>query len=310
MSHDTHIIDGINKDVGIYGLEQARDYYLSLAEGWKPYNPDPVVVVHDGVRVVRDDMLVGSKTRAGDLLAAKCGYKTLVYSQPRVGLAGVSLCDVAAHHDKEIVLFMPSSKKISLHQACCIERGAIPIFKRIAAMPNLNLYAKRWAEENDAFFIPLGLKHELATAGMVYAASLIEPPDEVYVAISTGVLSRALQIAWPKAKFHSVAVARNLKAGELGRSAVISEPLEFTAEEKEHNKPPFPTVGSYDAKVWKYIPKDTGRNILMWNVGQDPVLNDYSIIEKTDSYRAWEKKDESTLNKSIQSDIAELNFTS
>jgi hypothetical protein len=292
MPHDTHVIDGFNKDIGLMSPEDAKEHYLSLCEGWVPYNPNPVVIEHEGVLVVRDDLTVGTKTRAGDLLMSKVKANTLVYCQPRVGLAGVSLCDVAQRHpEKKIVLFMPSSKKISVHQACCIERGATPIFERIAAMPNLNLYAKKWATENNAYFIPLGLKHELATAAIVHAASTIPEPDEVYVAISTGVLSRALQIAWPNAKFTCVAVARNLKAGELGRADVISEPLDFPQTEKAENLPPFPTVNSYDAKVWKWIPKNTGRRILMWNVGTDPILHDKSIIDNTDSYRDWKKND-------------------
>ena len=203
MSHDKHVIDGVNKDANLWpgcSLKDAKDYYLGLAEGWIPYNPPPVVKVHNGVRVVRDDMIVGTKTRAGDLLASKINNDTIVYSQPRVGLAGVSILDVAKHHDRKVVLFMPSSKRISLHQACCIERGATPIFERIASMRNLNTAAAQWAEDNGAFFVPLGLRHELATAGIVHAASQIPEPQEVYVAISTGVLSRALQIAWPNAK--------------------------------------------------------------------------------------------------------------
>lgn len=287
MSHNKHIIDGINKDVGIFGYKDAKDYYLSLAEGWIPYNQDPVVIEHEGVRVVRDDLIVGTKTRAADLLASKINNDTMVYSQPRVGLAGVSLLDVAKHHNKKVVLFMPASKRISLHQACCIERGAIPIFERIAAMPILNIKAKEWADKHNAFFIPLGLKHELATAAIVYTASKISEPEEVYVAISTGVLSRALQIAWPNAKFTCVAVARNLKAGELGRASVISEPLEFMQEEPI--QPPFPTVRTYDAKVWKYIPKNTGRNILMWNVGAEPQLTNLSIYDTVKSYKDWDK---------------------
>jgi hypothetical protein len=287
MSHNKHVIDGINKDVGIFGYKDAKDYYLSLAEGWIPYNPDPIVIDHDGVRVVRDDLVVGTKTRAADLLASKINNDTMVYSQPRVGLAGVSLLDVAKHHNKKVVLFMPASKRISLHQACCIERGAIPIFERIAAMPILNIKAKEWANKHNAFFIPLGLKHELATAAIVHTASKISEPEEVYVAISTGVLSRALQIAWPNAKFTCVAVARNLKAGELGRASVISEPLEFMQEEPI--QPPFPTVRTYDAKVWKYIPKNTGRNILMWNVGAEPQLTNLSIYDTVKSYKDWDK---------------------
>ena len=292
MSHNNHVIDGINKDALLWpgcSYEEAKEYYLELAAGWKPYNPDPVVTVHDDVRVVRDDLIVGTKTRAGDLIASKSNHKTFVYSQPRTGLAGVSILDVAKHHDREVVLFMPACKEISLHQACCIERGAKVHFKRIAAMPNLNKYAKEWAEANDSFFIPLGLKQELSTAAIVHAANTIDPPDEVYVAISTGVLSRALQIAWPKAKFTCVAVARNLKEGELGRATVISEPLPFTSPELDRNLPPFPSINTYDSKVWKYIPKNSGKNVLMWNVGPDPVLTNPEIYSTVNSYRDWEK---------------------
>lgn len=292
MPHNVHVIDGKNKDIGLMSPEAAKDYYLSLCEGWTPYNPDPVVVEHEGVKVVRDDLIVGTKTRAGDLLAAKLNSDTIVYCQPRTGLAGVSIMDVARHHNKKVVLFMPSSKRVSLHQACCIEQGCTPIFERIAAMPNLNIMAKNWAMERKYSFVPLGLKHELATAGIVYAASKIPEPDEVWVAISTGVLSRALQIAWPNAKFNCVAVARNLKEGELGRANVISEPLEFQTPEKKENLPPFPTIATYDGKVWKYIPKNSGKNILMWNVGTDPVLKDEAIYEKIDSYRDWSKNNQ------------------
>ena len=289
MPHNNHVIDGYNRDIGLMSIERAKEYYLGLCEGWTPYNPPPIVKEHEGIRVVRDDLIIGTKTRAGDLLAHKIKDDNLVYCQPRVGLAGVSLCNVAKHHQKNVILFMPSSKQISLHQACCIEQGAKVYFRRIAAMPNLNLYAKKWAIENNAYFIPLGLKHEFATAGIIHAASTIQEPDEVYVATSTGVLARALQIAWPNAKFHSIAVARNMKAGELGRAEVISEALPFARSEKPENLPPFPTVNSYDGKVWKFIPKNSGKNILMWNVGTEPTLHDHSIIENTDSYREWKE---------------------
>ena len=292
MSHNNHVIDGVNKDAVLWpgcSIEEAKEYYLDLAKDWTPYNPDPLVVVHDGVRVVRDDLIVGTKTRAGDLLASRINYSTIVYSQPRTGLAGVSILDVAKRYNKEVVLFMPACKTVSHHQACCIERGAKPIFKRIAAMPVLNKYAKEWAEENNACFIPLGLKHELSTAAIIRAACTIPEPDEVYVAISTGVLSRALQIAWPNSKFTCVAVARNLKAGELGRATVISESLPFTTPEKDENLPPFPCIRTYDSKVWKYIPKNTSRNILFWNVGVEPQLTNNSIYDTIDSYRDWDK---------------------
>lgn len=289
-SHSEHVLDGLNRDVGVIGWEAAKDYYLGLAEGWKPYNPDPVTKIHDGITVVRDDLVAGTKTRAADLLLSRTQADRFVYVQPRTGLAGVSLLHAAKVHDRDVTLFMPSSKRISLHQACCIEQGATPIFERIAAMPNLNKIAKEWSDATGAFFIPLGLRHELATAAIVSAASTIPEPEEVYVAISTGVLTRSLQIAWPNAKFTAVAVARNLKAGEAGHSTIISEPLEFQTKEKDENLPPFPCVETYDGKVWKYIPKNTGRNILFWNVGQNPVLQDETIYDRVNSVREWKKK--------------------
>jgi hypothetical protein len=291
MAHNNHVIDGINKDIpALYG--DPKEYYLELAKDWEDPYGEPIVTEHSGVRVVRDDYITGSKVRGGDCLISSLPdhIRTIVYVQPRTGLAGVSILDVAKRHGKNVKLFMPSSKRISDHQACCIERGASAEFYRIAAMPNLNLIAQKWASKNkDAYFVPLGLKHEMVTAGIVKSAMAIDPPDEVYVATSTGVLTRALQIAWPNAKFTSVCVSRNMKAGELGTAKAVSEPLAFTATEKKENLPPFPTIDTYDGKVWKYIPKNSGKNILMWNVGKEPVLQNKNLPDSIDSYRDWVK---------------------
>jgi len=292
MPHNKHVEDGFNIDIGMMQPEEAKEYYLDLAQFWTDPNPAPRIVEHEGIRVVRDDDLVGSKVRGGDCLISSLPrhIDTIVYVQPRTGLAGVSILDVAKRHNKSVRLFMPSSKKISHHQACCIEQGAEVSFHRIAAMPNLNKIAKEWADKKEnAFFVPLGLKHRMVTAGIVKVASQIKEPEQVWVATSTGVLTRGLQIAWPNAEFVSVAVSRNMKAGELGRAKVISEPRAFTAHEDKKNLPPFPNIDTYDGKVWKYIPKNTDKDILFWNVGKEPVLQDETLYETTDSYRKWDK---------------------
>ena len=291
MPHNKHVEDGFNIDVGMMQPDEAKEYYLDLAQFWTDPNPAPRIVEHEGIRVVRDDDLVGSKVRGGDCLISSLPrhIDTIVYVQPRTGLAGVSILDVAKRHNKSVRLFMPSSKKISHHQACCIEQGAEVSFHRIAAMPNLNKIAKEWADKKEnAFFVPLGLKHRMVTAGIVKVASQIKEPEQVWVATSTGVLTRGLQIAWPNAEFVSVAVSRNMKAGELGRAKVISEPRAFTAHESKENLPPFPNIDTYDGKVWKYIPKNSGKDILFWNVGKEPVLQDETLYE-TESYRDWDK---------------------
>jgi hypothetical protein len=288
MTHNNHVIDGINKDL----VGKSKQYYLDLAGDWEDPYGLPVIESYEGVKVTRDDLIVGagSKVRGGDCLISKLpeDKDTIVYVQPRFGLAGVSILDVAKRHGKKVILFMPASKRISHHQACCIERGAGAIFARIAAMPNLNRIAKAWADERpNCYFVPLGLKHELVTAGFVKSMSRLPEPEEVWSAISTGVLTRSMQIAWPNAKFHAVAVSRNLKTGELGRADVISAPEAFTSPVKFAEVPPFPTINTYDGKVWRYIPKNTGRDILMWNVGTEPELINENIYDIVDSAREW-----------------------
>lgn len=289
MSHNKHIEDGFNKDIGMMQPLEAREYYLDLAKDWQDPYFKPMVIKHQGIRVVRDDVITGTKVRGGDCLISTIKEDTIAYVQPRTGLAGVSLLDVAKRHGKKVRLYMPSSKRISHHQACCIERGAEVSFHRIAAMPNLNKIAQEDAKKNGYYFVPLGLKHKMVTAGLVKTASQIPEPEEVYTVISTGVLSRALQIAWPNAKFTAVAVARNMKAGESGRAELISAPEAFTKAIKEEEMPPFPSIGTYDAKAWRYIPKNTGKDILFWNVGAEPLLQDETLYETVDSYRKWDK---------------------
>lgn len=289
MSHNKHIEDGFNRDQGMMMPLQAIEYYMNLAMDWTDPNPPIVETIHDGIRVVRDDLITGTKVRGADLLMSQIKEDTVAYVQPRTGLAGISILEVAKRHNKKVRLYMPSSKRISHHQACCIERGAQVSFHRIAAMPNLNKIAAEDAKKNGYYFIPLGLKHKLVTAGLIKIARSLVHPSEVYTVISTGVLSRALQIAWPRAKFTAVAVARNMKAGESGRANIISAPEPFTKSIKEEDMPPFPSIGTYDAKAWKYIPKNTGKDILFWNVGGEPTLEDESLYDSIKSYRKWDK---------------------
>jgi hypothetical protein len=173
-------------------------------------------------------------------------------------------------------------------------------------MPNLNRIAKQWAEDNNAFFIPLGLKHELVTAAAVKVAyDLAEKygyPDEVWSAISTGVLQRSLQIAWPDAKFNAVAVARNIKAGERGRATMWSHPKAFNQDVNKEYNPPFPSAMNYDAKAWEFMTKHGSPGAWFWNVGGDPKpeLEDTKII--TDSRRDWgEIRDEKMKQPTVNS---------
>jgi hypothetical protein len=265
----------INKD-NLYSKQE----YLDMVGDFVGSFPDPIIETVNDRIVVREDLLsVGTKARAGELLVARSESDTIVYVQPRFGFAGISLTELCKKYNKRLVLFMPSSKEVSDHQAFCIENGCEYYFHRIAAMPNLNIIAKRWADENNGFFIPLGLRHRLVTAMIIKTATGIKEPTSFWTAFSTGVLNRALQIAWPNSKANGVAVSRNIHDGEKGRANVISHYKDFS--QNSLILPPFPSAKNYDAKVWEY----TSPGDLFWNVAGEIK---HSLNKQTiKSYRPW-----------------------
>ena len=290
MSHNKHTDQLINQDLNL--MMPNRQAWLDLAGDWKDPFEEPKIHEHLGFNVVREDLMgFGSKCRFGDILVSTCEKDTLVYVQPRYGFAGISLAYLAKKYNKKLVLFSPSQKEISDHQAICVERGAEMKFRRVAAMPNLNRMAKAWAEDNNAFFIPLGLRHELVTAAAVKVAyDLAEKhgyPEEVWSAISTGVLQRSLQIAWPDANFNAVAVARNIQTGERGKAKIWSHPKAFNQNVNAEYTPPFPSALNYDAKAWEFMVKHGSPGAWFWNVGGDPKPESEETKKKVDSQREW-----------------------
>jgi hypothetical protein len=265
----------INKDL-VYSKEE----YLEMVKDFKSSFDIPFIQEVEGKIVVREDLInVGSKARAGEYLISQTKQDTIVYVQPRFGFAGVSLTELCKKYNKKLVLFMPSSKEISDHQAFCIQNGCEYYFHRIAAMPNLNIIAKNYAQQNDALFIPLGLRHRYVTAMIIKVASEIKEPKSFWTAFSTGVLNRALQIAWPNAKANGVAVSRNIKDGEKGTANLISHYRNFSQDSLI--LPPFPSAKNYDAKVWEYVKEGE----LFWNVAGEIKHN---LNKKTiKSERPW-----------------------
>lgn len=281
--------DGTNLDLlAGYTLKKC----LEMSEGFQSILP-PIQVKKVGPYFVVDEGangFVGTKTRFAEWFVANSKAKELVYCQPATGLAGPSLCWLAKKFKKKLTLFMPARAEATKHQLYCIEQGAKPIFRRIAAMPNLQGMAKKYAEETKgAEYIPFGLKHPLVTVGgvrAVYDQLGKKKPNEIWTVISTGVLTRVLQIVFPKAKFTAVAVARNIHSGEMGHAKFMSYHKPFT-ESADFIPKEFQTVDTYDAKGYEYMLEGgASKGAWFWNVAKD--VGPQKLTSKDiDSYRDW-----------------------
>ena len=249
---------------------------------------------HEGkVFNVVDESIIecGFKARAAEFAVANTEEDELVYVQPRRGYAGISLSYLCEKYGKKLTLIMPSSKEISDHQALCIQYGANVKFLRIAAMPNANKAAKEYAESVGAKFFPLGLQDRIVTAGAVaeiYKNLGHLDIENMWSVISTGVLTRALQIALPDTKFNAIAVARNIKHGELGRAGFTSYHKPFNSK-ADYLQQSINIEDSYDAKGFEVMIKNGSSGDYFFSVAGNapkPVLDKSTI----DSYRDWRDK--------------------
>ena len=270
------------------------DYYLDLTKDFKSSFGDFNVKQVDGFNVIdeSESCEVGYKARSGEFFIQELvrrGVKKIVYVQPRRGFAGISLSWLCKKYGLDLILVMPSSKEVSDHQALCIELGAKPLFARIAAMPNANSLAKKYAKKVGAYYVPLGLNHPYVIAGGVRCMYDYfkdkEKPKTMWSVISTGVLSRTMQIALPDTEFNAVAVARNIQQGELGRAKFYSYHKPFNSK-SDLIPDKFDCEDSYDSKGWDYMVKHGNEGDWFFSVAGNAKL---PTIDKSkiDSYRDW-----------------------
>jgi hypothetical protein len=287
----------------------ARDRYTEIWGGYKGTLPTPVVEDFEEKHILRCDLSPGGlKARGAEKLIAETKSDTLVYCAPRVGHAPDAIANLALQYGKKVVFFCPSSKVISNHQAAMLAYPNVELkFFRIAAMPVLNSYAKAWAKERGYAFLKFGLTDTpVVTAGLInYAREVSDilgyDPTEIWCAVSTGTMIRALQIAWPDAKPKGIAVARNMHDGEIGTAQVWPSSIPFLRRVKPDELPPFQTTENYDAKAWlPFVLSGADRSIFI-NVGADAHIErnlQYVDINQINSQREWH--DMSDLNRSIK----------
>ena len=301
MAHNNHTIDHINKEYNT--LYPDREAFLRLTDEFESKLDKPIIKKHDGIYVIREDLMGhgGTKVRAAEYLFSTIKEDTIVYCMPRVGHASAAVIKLAILYNKNVILFAPACKEMSNHQANSVRMleempshlyGKV-IWRRIAAMPNLNRMAMNFAKENQYKFLPFGLDHPYTIAGFVRVchdmlnSQWIQYPKTMWTVVSTGVLTRGLQIGFLDSNMQGVAVARNMKSGELGRTKIQSDPLAFTAKEKQENLPPFDSVATYDAKAWKYIPKNPEKPVYFWNVAGEIELPKNFDKSNYNTYRDW-----------------------
>ena len=230
--------------------------------------PAPVVERHGAITVVRDDLLPGgTKMRAIMPLIDRSHASEFVYPSPAYGYAQVALAHCARMAGRAATVF--TAKRAAPHPLtrAAHEAGAKVVMVPYGYLSNVRAKARGYAEATGAALVPFGVEDERAMEAIAEAArSTGLAPREVWTVAGSGVLSRALQRAWPDAAFHAVAIG---KAGsDVGRARRWVSPYKFEQACKPAERPPFPSSPWYDAKAWRFITRHAGPGALFWNVGR------------------------------------------
>jgi len=232
--------------------------------------PKPIIKEYDGIKVVRDDLLNGgTKRRAFTIyVKSKPEVDEFVYASTRQGYAQLSLDYDCRDLGKKCTVTVPQGERYWLTNKA-VEVGANIIEVPMGYLTNIQAKAKKYCFDNGAHLIPFGGDHPVIIEAMTQTAlSLGVNPKEVWTVMSSGVLSRGLQAAWPDAKVYGVRIGHNTTRREQGRAETFKSDYKFHQECKEPERPPFPSSLTYDSKAWMFIKEHASKGSLFWNVGK------------------------------------------
>ena len=245
----------------------------------KPYKfPDLVIEKHDEFYIVRDDLLEGgSKRRFIDRLIRESiedGVEEFVYGGcPANGYAQLSLTLQTKQYNKKSIFFMAKRSMDNLHpyQKQALEYGADIRWVSNGMLSVTLSRAKKYHLENPnkRKLLPLGLEDQRVINDIKELAKTIDLDiSEIWYVGSSGTLTRGLQSAFPHLDVNVVSVGHKMSEREIGRAKLYKSKYKFTDEVKENERPPFPSVLTYDAKAWSVMKEYAKPNALFWNVGK------------------------------------------
>jgi hypothetical protein len=226
--------------------------------------PPPVLQEIEGVLVVRDDLIEGgTKVRALSQFMDRADE--FIYASPAQGYAQLALAIACRAAGKQATVFVAKRNQLHPITAKAKESGARIVQVPYGYMSNVHAKAKEYCVASGAFMFPFGFDFpEFINELSRVAKTLSIEPREVWCVAGSGVLSRALQQAYPKAKIKAVRIGA---VPEIAKADLYTAPEKF--EQNAKQPPPFPSCSNYDAKAWQFIKQYAQPGALFWNVAGD-----------------------------------------
>jgi 1-aminocyclopropane-1-carboxylate deaminase/D-cysteine desulfhydrase-like pyridoxal-dependent ACC family enzyme len=254
---------------------------LTMPVDTKLYNP-PVVVSkhkHKGktFSVFRDDFLVGgTKQRAlVPFIEKHSKYDEFVYAGPTTGYAQVALAYATHLTGKKAILFLDKwtprtaltsfAAEFKSVKLCEIKNGYLKV---------ISARAKKYVKTNKkSLMLEFGGNQpdyiKLLYKSLKDATSHIKVvPARIWLVAGSATILACLYKLYPNTHFMVVQVGKTIWPDQINERTTL-----FISKEKFYDvakkQPPYPTVATYDAKLWTFFLKHGKTGDFIWNVGGD-----------------------------------------
>lgn len=240
--------------------------------------PNPIVEQHEGIYVVRDDLISGG-TKARYLIDLFSQHDEVVYASPAYGGAQLALAYCARLTSKQATVFVAKRKQPHARTLEAAKIGAKVFQVKHGYLNVVQARAKAYAADTGAYLLPFGAHEERAIQAITDVAHCVTEEygafDEVWCACGSGTLLTGLMRGLKAARFIGVQIGRDVT---VSGAKIIRHKLKF--EDESAAPVPFPSCPNYDRKAWGICRQSAKGKVLFWNViGASPTPHSMKLAE-------------------------------
>lgn len=263
------------------------------------------------VNVIRDDVLYGgTKQRALSHFMEAHKAREFVYGGPSTGFAQVALTVACRLYDRKPVIITgggkggalgPLSERAFQWGAQVIQRsGENCKLRELQAYSKLYEAMRNLIEPGWCYNLPIGMHDNefvdllrIRLSQALPKRLLDNPPRRVWLVGGSCTVHRALTDLWPKTHFLLVQVGMKIFPDQLGYNlkgqrrfyaTLFKSLVHFSHDTPKDQLPPYPSVRSYDAKLWRLVQEHGEEGDFVFNVSADT----RTVLTEADKKKAAE----------------------
>jgi hypothetical protein len=231
--------------------------------------------------VIRDDNIPGGTKIRGALsfMENNPEIEEFIYAGPSTGFAQVALALSCQKFGKRATIFLCGRKNRITRFLSSMDHVKLifPYANLKRTQASATIYYYRCREEGKKIMLmPFGFSSpEFCTSlknnilANLPPSLISNPPKRMWLAAGSGTLLKCLSAIFPNTYFLVVRVGKHIpqECLEPERMRLFISDEYFSSPALQ--PPPYPTVLTYDAKVWKYVLRHGQNGDYIWNVAKD-----------------------------------------